>query len=162
MTFLSDDSGVDIDAKLVQIRGELEALDDVGTDRLIERLRTESAGHPALLVHSIAMGLTGMLVLGSLATLAAPLIHEAFLKQLADIDAMIGLPTPFVLLTLAFCTGTMAAMSWQVAVIRAGSSPLLPDEAKLRQKLTHDLVRLETKRDVQGRIRGAPRNPMVG
>ena len=155
-----DPSIADLNHRIVQARTQLSQLEDVDNDVKLVRLRAAVPNHPFLLMRTVGFGGALSFLVMLVLSFAAPLAGPEGVRTMAALDEAMGLPVPLVMVALVGCLVVMGVVGQQLAVMRAQTAPLLPDERKIQQELLQKIVQMETRQEVNKR---APkkRNPLL-
>ena len=148
-------STADFNTTEIELFSAQGALDEfngsVSRTDLIARVQSARPLHPALMVAraaSTAAGLTLIATLiwtGMVASGTLPTALVAFAEPA-------GVPAPLIGLALALCCGAIMACARELAVMAGEHSPMLPNEAKVHQRLVSDVLRLKAMRTVRARV----------
>ena len=148
----------DVQQQLRDARERLAAFEELSArENLLARLSASSPGHPFILGRNVAAFGTMLLVLGSAAVLAVPMVGRDIAVRIAQLNEAMGFPLPIAMLVLAGCGGAMAVAFHQLALGAARGAPLLPDEAKKHQRLVADVKQLESRIAIEGTPRPSVR-----
>ncbi len=139
---LDDPPGLDLaSTDLALAVRELHAFREGVTDGTrVRRLAAECAWHPMILLASALRGLALGLWTGGMVVLLAPFTGHQAAVALSRIDPARVLGPAW--LVVAACAAIAATSARKAAAFRGDSSPLLPEEARVHQRLAGEVLRL--------------------
>ncbi|MEQ1566795.1 MAG: hypothetical protein ABMA64_14230 [Myxococcota bacterium] len=144
---------VDLEAAIRDARSQLDAFErSTSAQQLLARLQSASPLHPFLLLRSLSLIGTAFLVVAMMLALTLPFLYEPAAELIARLDSASGVPLFGVLAVLVVCSFGMALGGHFAAVTAARSATLMPNEAKIHQRLVSDLQQLEAQRAVSARL----------
>ena len=139
---------------LQEAEAKLQKLDQSVTDTaFIRRLDREAPHHPALLIWRASAGMGGLLGIAVALVLIAPEVSPKAATVIARFDVVPMIPLPVLLGGLGLLVLLIGFSMRQLAVIRAGDSPLLTGEYKQRQRLANDVHRAQASQDLHERAK---------
>ena len=135
-------------------RAKLEEMEQAATDTaFIRRLGREAPNHPLLMLWKLFAAVGGLLGIGVAVVLVAPLVSSDAAAFIARMDVLPMAPLPMLLGTLGLLAILLGFSMRQLAIIRAGQSPMLTGEHKQHQRLVSDVHRAEANRDLHDRLK---------